>query len=116
MSDWIIFWCAAILIVSGIAVAAIAAFGLFRFRFALNRMHAAAMCDTLGIMLILLGLIAVSGFSFDSLKLALIILLLWCASPVSSHLLAYLEVTTSTKLEEYCEIEKDERGKDVKKV
>ena len=74
-------------------------------------MHAAAMCDTLGILFVLLGLIFVTGFSFDSLKLALIIILLWVASPVSSHLLANLEVTISSRLKDNCEIQNEE-GKD----
>ena len=47
MSEWIVFSFAAILIIGGLLVSLLAAFGLFKFRFALNRMHAAAMCDTL---------------------------------------------------------------------
>lgn len=34
-----------------------ATFGIFRFEYALNRIHVAAKCDTLGSMLILAGLI-----------------------------------------------------------
>lgn len=112
MMDWILFFIAAVFLLCGICVAAISAFGLFKFKFALNRMHAAAMCDTLGILFVLLGLIFVTGLSFDSLKLALIIILLWVASPVSSHLLANLEVAISSRLKDHCEI-KDEEGKDV---
>ena len=114
MTDWIISWCAADLILGGLLVACIAAFGLFKFRFALNRMHAAAMCDTLAILLVLLGLIVIRGLAFDSLKLALIILFLWCANPIASHLLANLEVTVSAKLKDNCEVEENERGKDEK--
>ncbi len=111
MMDWVLFWVAAVFLICGIGVAAISALGLFKFKFALNRMHAAAMCDTLGILFVLLGLIFVTGFSFDSLKLALIIILLWVASPVSSHLLANLEVTISSRLKDNCEIQNEE-GKD----
>lgn len=82
-------------------------FGVFHFRYVLNRMHAAAMGDTLGIGSCLLGLIFFSGFNFTSLKLLLIIVFLWFASPVSSHVLARLEVATNENLESYCEVYTD---------
>lgn len=110
MSEWIVFSFAAILIIGGLLVSLLAAFGLFKFRFALNRMHAAAMCDTLAILLVLLGLIAINGASLLSLKLGLIIVLLWCASPVSSHLLAHMEVIVSSKLKDNCELPGQEEG------
>jgi len=110
MSEWIVFSFAAILIVGGLLVSLLAAFGLFKFRFALNRMHAAAMCDTLAILLVLLGLIVINGASLLSLKLGLIIVLLWCASPVSSHLLAHMEVIVSSKLKDNCELPGQEKG------
>ena len=53
------------------------------------------MGDTLGIGFALLGLILMSGFTFTSVKLLLVIVFLWFASPVSSHLIARLEVTTN---------------------
>ena len=110
MNEWIVFSFAAILIIGGLLVSLIAAFGLFKFRFALNRMHAAAMCDTLAILLVLLGLIVIDGASLLSLKLGLIIVLLWCASPVSSHLLANMEVIVSSKLKDNCEVPEQEEG------
>ncbi len=110
MSEWIVFTFAAILIIGGLLVSLLAAFGLFKFRFALNRMHAAAMCDTLAILLVLLGLIVINGASLLSLKLGLIIVLLWCASPVSSHLLAHMEVIVSSKLKDNCELPGQEEG------
>jgi multicomponent Na+:H+ antiporter subunit G len=110
MSEWIVFSFAAILIIGGLLVSLLAAFGLFKFRFALNRMHAAAMCDTLAILLVLLGLIVINGASLLSLKLGLIIVLLWFASPVSSHLLAHMEVIVSSKLKDNCELPGQEEG------
>ena len=85
--------------------------GTFKFKYVLNRMHAAAVGDTLGIGISLTGLIILSGFNVTSVKLALVILFLWLASPVSSHLIARLEVTTNENLEENCDmvvIEKEE--------
>ena len=46
---------AAIFIVAGLLVFAIATFGVFRFRYVLNRMHIAAQSDTLGLLLSLIG-------------------------------------------------------------
>ncbi|MBE5962264.1 MAG: monovalent cation/H(+) antiporter subunit G [Lachnospiraceae bacterium] len=102
MLEWIRFIVAALCIIAGLVVAGFATFGVFKFKFVLNRMHAAAMGDTLAILFVLAGLIVISGFSFTSLKLLLIILFLWFASPVSSHLIAHLEIATDKKVEEEC--------------
>ena len=59
--------------------------------------------------MVLLGLIIMRGFCFDSLKLALIILFFWFASPVSSHLLAGMEVEISDRLKDNCDVEETER-------
>lgn len=110
MMEWFRLIVGGLCILCGLSIALIAAFGLFKFRYAMNRMHAAAMTDTLGILMVLLGLIILRGFHFDSLKLALIILFFWFASPVSSHLLAGMEVEISDQLQDNCEIEETERG------
>ena len=55
---------AAIFIVAGIFVFAAAAFGVFKFKYVLNRMHVAAKCDSLGALLILVGCMILGGFSF----------------------------------------------------
>ena len=60
---------AAIFIVAGIFVFAAAAFGVFKFKYVLNRMHVAAKCDSLGALLILVGCMILGGFSFMTLKL-----------------------------------------------
>ena len=86
---------AGILLLIGISIACIATFGIFKFKYVLNRMHAAAMCDTLALMICLVGVSVLYGISFITLKLILIIIFLWLASPVSSHLIARLEVTTN---------------------
>ena len=65
------------------------------------------MGDTLGISFSLIGLMIFSGLNFTTLKLALIVLFFWFASPVSSHLLARLEVTTNENLEEHCIVNED---------
>jgi Multisubunit Na+/H+ antiporter, MnhG subunit len=61
------------------------------------------MGDTLGISISLVGLMIFSGLNFTTLKMVLIVTFLWLASPVSSHLIARLEVSTNKKLNEFCE-------------
>ncbi len=107
MAEWIRFIAGSVFLLIGLFIFCVQLFGVFRYKYVLNRMHAAAMGDTLGISFSLVGLMIFSGFNFVTLKFALVILFLWCASPVSSHLIARLEVTTNEKLEEYCKTEKE---------
>ena len=93
--EWVRFLLGAGLLLTGVAVFLIEMIGVFRFRYVLNRMHAAATGDTLGIGICLLGLIVMNGLNFTSLKLFLVIIFLWFSSPTSSHLIAKLEVTTN---------------------
>lgn len=93
--EWIRFLAGAAFLLCGLGIFLVEMIGVFRFQYVLNRMHAAAMGDTLGIGFALVGLILMSGFSFTSAKLLLVIVFLWFASPVSSHLIARLEVTTN---------------------
>ena len=73
--------------------------GAFRFRYVLNRMHAAAVNDTLGILLAATSLIIASGFTWTSLKILLTVIILWISSPVSSHLIARMEVTVHPEMD-----------------
>ena len=106
MLEWIQFIAGMLLVVTGIVIFAIEIYGAYRFDYVLNRMHMAAFGDTFGIGISLLGLMIISGFNFVSLKMLLVIIFLWCASPVSSHLISRLEVTTNENLEEEMEVEK----------
>lgn len=105
--EWIRFIVGSVFIVTGIVIFFTELFGVFHFKYVLNRMHAAAMGDTLGISACLIGLMIFSGLNFTTLKMFLIIVFLWFASPVSSHVLSRLEVATNEHLSEYCEIYED---------
>ncbi len=105
--EWIRLIAGSALLACGLFIFFTEIFGIFHFRYVLNRMHAAAMGDTLGIGSCLLGLIIFSGVNFTSLKLLLIIIFLWFASPVSSHMLSRLEVATNENLEAHCAIYPD---------
>lgn len=98
--EWCRFGAASLCFIIGIVFMILAVFGVNRFRRALNRMHAAAMGDTLGILFVFLGLILMRGFTFDSLKLFLVILFFWMDSPVSGHMISRLEAMTDEELGE----------------
>lgn len=102
--EWAQFILGVSMLLAGVGIFVIQLFGVFKFEYVLNRMHAAAMGDTLGIGISLTGLIILSGISFTSLKMMLVIVFLWLASPVSSHLIARLEVTTNEHLQELCKL------------
>ena len=89
----------ALLISIGLVFEICAVIGVFRFHYVLNRMHAAALGDTMGIMMIMAGLAVASGVNLLSLKLLLIVFLFWTASPVASHLIGRLELTTNEELD-----------------
>lgn len=80
----------------GMFIFGIATFGLFKFKYILDRVHVAAKCDTLASLLILTGLIIYFGFSLASLKLFFVILLLWLTNPVGTHLIGQTEVITNS--------------------
>lgn len=101
IGEWIRFGISAALIVSGLLTAAMSVFGVFRFDRALNRMHSAAINDTLGITLVLSGLAVCSGSWSVSLKLLAVIVFLWLAGPVSSHLIARVEAVTGRSKDGY---------------
>ena len=95
---WIQLAAAAACLLVGIIFMVLAVFGVNRFHKALNRMHAAAMGDTLGILFVFSVLIVMRGFSMDSLKLFLVILFFWSAGPVSGHMISRLEAMTDEEL------------------
>jgi multicomponent Na+:H+ antiporter subunit G len=96
------------LIVLGVVLFITEMIGIFKFKYVLNRMHIAGMGDTMGLSLTLLGTIVLSGLNFTSLKMGLVLVFLWLASPVASHLIARFEVTTNEELENYCKLPEEE--------
>ena len=88
---------AILLITAGLILFIIEIYGVFRFDFVLNRMHAAAIGDTLALSCTLLGLMLLTGFSFVTLKFFLVAMFLWFSSPVASHLIAIFEVQANNK-------------------
>lgn len=108
--EWLRFLLGAALLLGGIVVFVIEIFGVFKFKYVLNRMHIAAAGDTLGIGLSMLGLALMNGMNFNSVKMLLVVIFLWIASPVASHMLARFEVTTNERLGEHCELPDDKNN------
>jgi len=61
----------------GLLIFCLEIYGVFHFKHTLNRMHAAAMGDTLGIGSAMIGLMIFSGLNFTTLKMALVVIFLW---------------------------------------
>ena len=91
----------AIFMTAGLISCFIGVIGVFRFRYAANRMHAAAINDTLGIALCMIGLAISAPDWASALKLLLVVVFFWISAPVASHLLCRLEVETNEEREKY---------------
>jgi len=102
--EWVRFGFAALLLIGGIIALTGTLLGVFRFKYVLNRIHFAAKCDTFGVLLIFLSLILMMGLNFASLKLLMILVFIWITNPISSHLIAHLEVSTNPNLTNECEV------------
>ena len=77
-----------ICLVAGGIVLVIGTFGMLRFPDFFTRLHAASVIDTLGSMLIVLGLILQAGVSLITIKLLLIIFFILFTTPTAAHALA----------------------------
>lgn len=99
MLDTIRFIISALLTLGGLFVLLSGVVGIYKFKYSLSRIHAGALFDTAGIVLMLLGVIVGEGFTLTSLKMLIIIGILWMTSPVSGHLIGRLEITINDELE-----------------
>ncbi len=102
--QWIRFGLVAALLLLGLFTLVVALLGLFRFHFALNRIHAAAMADTLSLLLFIAAVAVAVGFHAVAWKLALVVALQWCTSPLSSHMLSRFEYMADDNLSAHVDI------------
>ena len=91
---------AAVCVVLGILVFCCSILGVYRLTYVLNRMHAAALGDTLGLFLVVLGLLILGKDMFHMLKYALIVIFFWVSSPIATHMIAKVELLTDKDYEE----------------
>lgn len=90
-----------ILTVLGLGCLVSGVVGVFRFKYSLNRIHAAALMDTVGILLMLLGVICATGLTVTSAKILVVVAFLWLTSPVSGHLIGRMEITINDELDKH---------------
>lgn len=87
MSEWIDAL-SGIFLVAGSLFCVVGAVGLIRMPDFYTRMHAASVIETLGAGLILLGLVLQAGVTLVAVKLLIIGMLIFFASPTATHALA----------------------------
>ena len=92
----------ALFIFAGVNVIITALVGNFRFGYVLNRMQVGATADTMGAILVLIGLVIKTGLNMISLKLFVMILFFFVASPVCSHFLARTEAIANEDILDEC--------------
>ena len=102
--EWLRFILVALCMLGGLFTMIVAILGLYRFDFALNRIHSAAMGDTLSLFLFVLGLVIAVGWNVVALKLVLVLLLQWLTSPLASHMLAQFEYHADEHLAEHIDL------------
>lgn len=112
VTEWIRFGIVALLLLSGVTVIFLSVLGVFRFHFVLNRMHCAAIIDTLGVLLVFAGLMVAADKPVYILKLLAVLAFIWIGSPISSHLVSRTEVLTDEEAKEHMDTEKD-AGRDM---
>lgn len=77
-----------IFIVGGIVFCLVGGYGLLKLKDVYARLHAASLIDTLGVGLILIGLMFQAGFTLITAKLVLILVFIFFTSPTATHALA----------------------------
>ncbi len=83
-----LFWSGSGLALVGALLTAAGAIGVLRFPDFFTRIHAASVTDTGGATLMILGLMLVSGFAIETLKLLITWAFIMLTSPTASHALA----------------------------
>ena len=66
--------------------------GFYKFRYVMDRMHAAGLGDTLGILSVIIAVAVLIGSVNAILKLILIFVFMCLTGPVTTHLMAQAEV------------------------
>lgn len=83
---------AVVLLVAGLGFHCVSVLGIFRLKDILQRLHSAAIGDTLALTLSLSGIALLFGDGTATGKLVIILLFLWLGSALSTHLIAKVEL------------------------
>jgi len=103
--EWFRFVLTALLLGFAVFSFASAVLGVFRFGFIMNRIHAAGIGDTAALFCVVLASMIGTGDAMTILKLVLVLIFMWCSSPVSTHFLGQIEYYMDKQLDRYVERE-----------
>ena len=106
MSEWLRFALAALFLAAGAGIVICSVRGVFKFTFIMNRMHCAALLDSLALFLILIGLAFAAGKPEYVPKLVLVLCVQWIGSPIAAHMVGRLEVDTNKDPAQFMTIHK----------
>ncbi len=95
--EWIRFVLTAVFMIVGLCSFICAVLGVFNFGYIMNRLHAAGIGDTMGLMIS-------AGFGMDLFKLIAVAAFMWCTSPVSTHFMGQIEYFTNPELSSYLKL------------
>ncbi len=102
--EWIRFVLTAVFMIVGLCSFICAVLGVFNFGYIMNRLHAAGIGDTMGLMSVLVALMISAGFGMDLFKLIAVAAFMWCTSPVSTHFMGQIEYFTNPDLSSYLKL------------
>ena len=95
--SWLVDVLSWICLVAGAAFCVIGTIGLIRMPDFYTRVHAAGLADTAGAGLLLAGMLLQAGFTLVAVKLVIIGLLIFFASPTAGHALCKAALTRGLK-------------------
>jgi multicomponent Na+:H+ antiporter subunit G len=108
--QWVLDILSWLLLTSGGFFVLIGGIGALRMPDLYTRMHAASVTDSIGPILIILGLILQAGLTLASLKLAAVLLFLLLTGPTASNALASAAILSGHKPDNALEIQQDKES------
>ena len=84
-------------LIAGSLFCIIGGIGLLRLPDFFSRTHGAGITDTLGAALVLIGLMFQAGLTLVTVKLVMILVILWLTSPTSTHAIAKAAILSGLK-------------------
>ncbi|ADL12615.1 monovalent cation/H(+) antiporter subunit G [Acetohalobium arabaticum] len=105
------------LIFTGVFFFIVGTIGLIRLPDTYSRIHAPTKCDTLGLGLIISGMILYNGLSIHSVKMLLILIFLWITGPAAASVISKAAIENEVPFSEgsFCYYQNDELKKEVVK-
>lgn len=88
---------AGVFLAAGTVFVLIGSFGLWRLPDFYTRLHAAGITDTLGLSLMVVGMMFVAGWTLVTVKLLFILLLILLTSPTATHAVANAAYTVGLR-------------------